>query len=219
LCIAGETLPNGIVLPDQWPPKRTLAELRAGEPMALPYLKNPPAVIPIDVGRQLLVDDFLIEQATLLTRRFHQAQYYSGNPIVRPDQPWEKEATEYLKRFPSLAGVGAAMTFSDGAFYDPQDKLFKLWYMSGGCGDTAYAFSKDGLRWIKPELDVKPGTNIVIVSGGARDSTTIWLDLDTKDPSQRYKAFQFIRPQGLVYTSPDGIHWSAPTRRRGTTTC
>ena len=35
-----------------------------------PYLVDPPAVIPIDVGRQLFVDDFLI-QSTSLTRRFH----------------------------------------------------------------------------------------------------------------------------------------------------
>ena len=34
-----------------------------------PYLVSPPAVIPIDVGRQLFVDDFLIEQTTL-TRVF-----------------------------------------------------------------------------------------------------------------------------------------------------
>ncbi len=57
MTLAGETLYNGIELPDQWPPayKRS-----PREPMPVPYLTNPPAVIPIDVGRQLLVDDFLI---------------------------------------------------------------------------------------------------------------------------------------------------------------
>ncbi|MDP6044355.1 MAG: hypothetical protein QGG25_02010, partial [Phycisphaerae bacterium] len=53
--IAGETLYNGIVLPDQWPPSAKHREPR--KPMAVPYLKHPPAVIPIDVGRQLFVDD------------------------------------------------------------------------------------------------------------------------------------------------------------------
>ena len=39
---AGETLYNGIVLPDQWPPDvRTLGD----DPMPVPYLENPPAVI------------------------------------------------------------------------------------------------------------------------------------------------------------------------------
>ena len=55
--IASETLYNGIVLPDAWPPRRTMAELRSGEVMKVPYLEQKPEVIPIDVGRQLFVDD------------------------------------------------------------------------------------------------------------------------------------------------------------------
>jgi hypothetical protein len=77
---SGETLYNGIVLPNQWPPRRI--ELKR-EPMPVPYLNNPPAVIPIDVGRQLFVDDFLIEKTTL-KRSFHQPEYYSRNPVIRP---------------------------------------------------------------------------------------------------------------------------------------
>jgi hypothetical protein len=54
---AAETLSNGIVLPDAWPPHpQELTRAPLGEP---PYLKQPPAVIPIDVGRQLFVDDFV----------------------------------------------------------------------------------------------------------------------------------------------------------------
>jgi len=62
---AGEKLYNGIVLPDEWPPQRTVEVLWTLEPMPVPYLKNPPSVIPMDIGRQLFVDDFLIEQTTL----------------------------------------------------------------------------------------------------------------------------------------------------------
>lgn len=58
--MTGETLQNGIVLPDAWPPRRTMAELRAGEVMRVPYLEQKPDVVPIDVGRQLFVDDFLM---------------------------------------------------------------------------------------------------------------------------------------------------------------
>ena len=53
---AGETLYNGIELPDEWPPQDIKMNR---EPMPVPYLKNKPEIIPIDVGRQLLVDDFL----------------------------------------------------------------------------------------------------------------------------------------------------------------
>jgi hypothetical protein len=40
------------------------------DPTAPPYLTSPPEVIPIDVGRQLFVDDFLIAETTL-KRTFH----------------------------------------------------------------------------------------------------------------------------------------------------
>jgi hypothetical protein len=74
---AGEVLYNGIELPATWPPAE--GSPKKYEPMAVPYLKAPPAVVPIDVGRQLFVDDFLIEETTL-TRTFHAARDYPGNP-------------------------------------------------------------------------------------------------------------------------------------------
>jgi hypothetical protein len=196
---SAETLYNGTALPDPWPPRRTLAELRSGEPMAVPYLKTPPPVIPIDVGRQLFVDDFLVEQTTL-TRRFHKCELYAGNPVLWPDRRWEK-----------IFPTHTSMAFSDGVFYDPEAKLFKMWYMSALFGDTSYATSPDGLHWTKPALNVRPPTNIVLL-GGQRDSATVWLDLDASDPRQRYKLFQFNRDnwQGSVHTSPDGIHWTKP---------
>lgn len=197
--IAGETLDNGIVLPDAWPPRRTMAELRAGEVMKVPYLDQKPEVIPIDVGRQLLVDDFLIDRTTL-TRRFHKAELYAKNPVVRPDRRWEM-----------IYPTKVSLAFSDGVFYDPRERLFKMWYMAALFGDMAYATSTDGLDWKKPNLDVRPPTNVVLLSG-QRDSSTVWLDLETKDSRQRYKLFQFNRDnwRGSVHTSADGIHWTEP---------
>ena len=99
-----ETLYNGIVLPEQWPPDY------GGwtrEPMCVPYLENPPEVIDIDVGRQLFVDDFLIEETTL-QRTFHQPIYYEGNPIIEPDREWEHHGPA------PFAGP-----FSGGVWYDP----------------------------------------------------------------------------------------------------
>ncbi|MCX6624589.1 MAG: hypothetical protein NTY38_26720 [Acidobacteria bacterium] len=165
--------------------------------MPVPYLAAPPEVIPIDVGRQLLVNDFLIAE-TNLARIHHQACYYSGNPILSPDQPWETNP----------AGP-AAMTFSDGVWYDPSDRLFKLWYMAGYWGGTAYAFSEDGIRWTKPKLEVKPGTNIVLDE--PRGSTTVWLDQEDTERLRRFKLFR-QRPTNPptfdIYFSPDGIHWT-----------
>ena len=105
---AGETLYNGFVLPDQWPPDvRTLGD----DPMPVPYLDNPPAVIPIDVGRQLLVDDFLID-STSCARTFHKPTWHPASPVPVPDPP----------------DGGWSIPFSDGVWYDPQDELYKAWY-------------------------------------------------------------------------------------------
>jgi hypothetical protein len=199
----GEVLPNGIRLPSPWPPKRahSLAS------MPLPYLDKPPDVIPIDCGRQLFVDDFLIAQKTL-TRTYHAAKYHAASPVLQPDQPWEKE------------GGPTAMVFSDGVWYDPKDRLFKMWYMGGLTRATCYATSGDGIRWQKPTLDVKKGTNIV--QPDARDSVTVWLDLDDKDARHRYKLFRSWRNKAsatgwdqTVYFSADGIHWGEPLATSG----
>ncbi len=189
---AAETLYNGIVLPEPWPPR---AADFTDDPVTPPYLTTPPAVIPIDVGRQLFVDDFLIERTTL-KRTFHLADYYAGNPILKPDQPWES------------SGRGpAAMTFSDGVWFDPKDQLFKMWYYGGyGAGLTCYATSKDGLHWEKPKLDVIPDSNIVLK--GERDSSTVWLDHGTTDPEQRFKMALYADGMFSLFRSADGIHWS-----------
>src|SRR6516162_9580748 len=77
--LTAETLYNGIALPSEWPPRNQT--VTSEPPDTPPYLLSPPAVIPIDVGRQLFVDHFVIEE-TNLRRRFHAAQYYPGSPIL-----------------------------------------------------------------------------------------------------------------------------------------
>lgn len=197
---AAETLYNGIVLPDVWPPPDREP---SREPMPLPYLDAPPAVIPIDVGRQLFVDDFLIAETTL-TRTHYKAEYYPYNPVLTPDKPWESEGDSQGHAAPT------AMVFSDGVWYDAGAGLFKMWYMAGYCAGTAYATSRDGIHWEKPELDVVPGTNLVHTVD--RDSGTVWFDPDEKDPARRYKMIIYFHPSKKqylgVYFSPDGIHWS-----------
>lgn len=204
----GELLYNGIRLPVEWPPRvKFQNRADARRPRPVPYLEHPPAVIPIDVGRQLFVDDFLIEN-TDLERSFHRPQPYAQNPILRPETPLEMNGG----RRP------CATVFQDGVWFDPQDRRFKMWYHAGWFDGTAYATSHDGLHWERPRLDVVPGTNRILPAEGhgARDGCAVWLDYDAADPGQRFKMFLFERPEdrigGQVFTSPDGIHWSGSTR-------
>ena len=196
---AGQLLYNGIRLPSVWPPRQ---QSLGTEPMPVPYLQQRPEVVPIDIGRQLLIDDFLIERSTL-RRTFHRPVYHRANPVLRADKPWEKE------------GRGAAaMVFSDGVWWDQKDQKFKMWYMGGMMRATCYAESRDGVNWDKPMLDVEPGTNIVLK--GHRDSSTVWLDHNEPDPQKRFKLlYATVNAekrfwQVVLRTSPDGVHWSDP---------
>ena len=82
---AGERLYNGIQLPDIWPPN---LQALTYEPMPVPYLEDPPSVIPIDVGRQLFVDDFLVE-STSLHRRYGKPKVHQGSPLLIPQTQQE----------------------------------------------------------------------------------------------------------------------------------
>lgn len=196
----GELLPNGIELPEVWPPRNGRW---TGEPMPVPYLEKRPAVVPIDGERQLFVDDFLVERTTL-ERTFHRPKYHEASPVLEPETSWERGDD----------GDWAA-PFSDGAWFDPATKRFMLWYRAAD-RRTCLALSDDGIRWTRPELDVEPGTNVVLTSQNKtsqRDSNTVWLDAAATDPAERFKLFEARYARApycmALRTSPDGVHWSA----------
>ena len=155
-------------------------------------------------GRRIVADtDF--SQMQNIERKFHVASYYDMNPVLKADKSWEFNAM----------GDPYAAPFSGGVWYDETVSKFKMWYSAGGGKTnglvTCYAESKDGKNWIKPELDVVPGTNIVDES--EHDCESIILDKEEKDPQKRYKMFCVIFngrstvSMHLKY-SADGIHWS-----------
>ena len=60
---------------------------------------------------------------------------YSGNPIIKPEFPWEDDGVILPQ-----------------VIWDEQDKLFKMWYSAGDQFEpdaVGYATSKDGLHWDK----------------------------------------------------------------------
>ena len=97
-------LHNGIVYPEQWPPR--YEEPAVAQDMPVPYLKEKPAVIPVNLGRQLFVDDFLIAE-TDLQPIYHTPNFYPQNPVLEPDKEWEN----------TTEGAPYAAPFSDGIRY------------------------------------------------------------------------------------------------------
>ncbi len=174
----GELLYNGVAMPKNFPPPTaSTATLRAPTPY---YINNPPRVVPIDVGRQLFVDDFLIEQTTL-QRTQHQPSIFP-TPVLTPGSP-----------------------ISGGAWFNPAKQIYEMWYYNT-TNDYRYAYSTDGKNWTLPTYPdvLVPGTNEVVTGGD-----TIWLDQQETNPSRRYKAFGVDVGAGKIYVyfSADGIHF------------
>ncbi|MGN0232709.1 MAG: glycosyl hydrolase family 32 [Muribaculaceae bacterium] len=198
-------LSNGIALPGEWPPHREMAF----EPMPVPYLDNIPDVIPIDCGRQLFVDKFLIHD-TNLRRTAHKPRKSALNPVLKPETPDELDGMNHIP---------GATAKDGGVWWDPQDGIFKMWYEAGWLNHMAYATSLDGIHWTRPDLGIVPGTNLIVPDIVA-DSSTVWLDHFTDQADQRFKMF-LRSPNGVpgierrfltgnCMVSADGIHWSAP---------
>lgn len=208
-------LPNGIELPAQWPPR--YEEPAKAQDMPVPYLTAKPSVIPINVGRQLFVDNFLVS-ATNMTQVAHAPNFYAANPVLEPSEEWEK----------TIEGAPYAAPFSDGIWYDEKDGKFKMWYLAGAgilhkqdkqTFYTGYAESADGKKWTKPQVGVFNNTNIVDTCN--RDAATIWLDKQERDPQKRYKMFNVERRptdrrwQFVLKYSADGIHWGKGVAQSG----
>lgn len=218
-------LHNGIKLPCDWPPRYEEPTVR--KEMIVPYLNKKPAVIPINTGRQLFVDSFLIYE-TNLKILYHSPNFYSKNPVLKVDKPWEL----------TPEGYPYAAPFSDGIWFDEKDNKFKMWYLSGAAGvnnyrhslATCYAESEDGKTWTKPILDIVKGTNYVDINN--RDAATVWLDRNEIDPNKRWKFFnveykvmnnieyndKYAQYQIVLKYSPDGIHWSPGVAHSGSIT-
>jgi hypothetical protein len=207
----GEKLYNGIVLPEVWPPQHLVPG--SAEPMPVPYAQHPPKVIPIDVGRQLFVDDFLIEKTTL-KRTFHQAKKFEGNPVFKAET-----VRELGKSTQGEAGEEATtFTGQGGVFYDPAEKLFKMFYVAGWRGPLSLATSPDMKTWTRHGQLLPEGlrwTGTKLATGGS--DNCVWLDLNAKSPAERIKYLtcwlhvpKEQRPDGFMHSLhvSDGKTWS-----------
>ena len=162
--------------------------------------------INVDLGRQLFVDDALVATTTL-TRVWHHPVKHAGNPVMRPETPWEVNA----------GGNATVRPNGGGMWWDAAEGVFKLWYEGGWLHTVCHATSKDGLNWERPKLDVVDGTNIVLPTNNPAwrpDSWTVVKDPDARDPEVLYKlmlhrpwASEEFVPDGVCATSADGIRW------------
>ncbi len=211
---SADTLYNGIILPAVWPPQNL--DPASTAPMPVPYLEAPPSVIPINVGRQLFVDDFLVQETTL-KRVFHQAKKHPENPVFKPETTHEIKpefTTEPGQRDVVYLGHG-------GVFYDPEDRRFKMFYTAGWRGGLALAVSDNLLDWERPRIRQSDSSNIILPPGKlwSGGDNSVWLDVNATDKRQRFKYLtdRTTYPLGYanknfqqhtLHVSGDGIVWS-----------
>lgn len=150
------------------------------------------AAIDIDCGRQLFVDDYLVESAEGVARRW--------NRPVKADAP---VITPAFKPYDLVAATDG------GLWWDPKLGKFRLWYQANWCGDIHYAESPDLLRWEFPDLGVVPGTNRVFPDDNI-DSWCVSPDYAAADPYARW-CLHISEPgavtRDVLFDSADGRHF------------
>ena len=160
-------------------------------------------------GKQLFIDDYIIEELKGTKKVLNQPVKHPKNPLVVPDKPWE----------------GKVITNS--VIYDKEEGIYKMWYtphsgewVGGYCPThwVGYATSKDGINWRKPLITPWKGntkSNIVFSGKPALNCAGVFKDPAETDPKRRYKMLYSYYPDGTAKTastnaaySPDGIHWT-----------
>ena len=139
-----------------WPPLVTDEQLIRKRPPRAPYLSTPPAVIAIDVGRQLFVDGYLVEW-TNATRTFHRA--ISRGIVLHLPRMSASCRTESSRLDRWASTMWLRRPFSGGAWYDDCTRRFILHYRCRyeypGMGMGCVAFSRDGVHWRRPNTTLR----------------------------------------------------------------
>ena len=179
--------------------------------------------------RYLLLDSRIIDNTENAKLSIGKIEKSKDNPLFDEDKPWEK-------RFDNLYA---------NVIFDKEEGIYKCWYSPFIVDNSAkgmtlqerkqeryrtprnremaicYATSKDGITWVKPELDIveyegTKATNILWRGSGDRKSlwegphgSGVFKDLIEPDPKRRYKAFLKSEILSVAFSS-DGIRWSPP---------
>ncbi len=177
-----------------------------------------PEVLDIGQNRQLFLDDYLVDEMSLLERVWNRP-IKEPRPAIVPDRPWEQS---------SFLGI-----LGNSVFYDEPSGQYRLYYViyqmieRGEFQHYAVAVSQDGLHWEKPNLGVASyegsTDNNLLFDHEARLAryqeelvfySNFIRDPHDPDPARRYKALGFqMQLDGsgrgmMVAFSPDGLHFS-----------
>ena len=162
--------------------------------------------IGIDTGRQLFVDDFLVESTAGVTRHWNKPTKLDA-PLVWPGAgaaPCKTDGTASTNE-----PVNLTCATDGGLWWDPIRRKFRLWYNADWLGDICYAESRDGVDWEYPDLGVAPGTNRIF-EHDVIDSWCVVPNYAAENPYADWKlhiSSPFNGSDDRLWTSADGIHF------------
>ena len=162
----------------------------------------------IDTGRQLFVDDFLVESVSGISRHWNRPAKME-DPVVWPGDGAAPKITDGTAS--TNEPVNRTCATDGGIWWDPATKKFRLWYQADWIGDICYAESPDGLEWEYPDLGVVPGTNRIF-DHDVIDSWCVVPNYAAANPYADWKLYvspPYNKNNDGIWTSSDGIHFTA----------
>ena len=183
-----------------------LEQLKSFTKRAKEMERREPGPVCIDTGRQLFVDDFLVESANGVMRHWNNPVKVEG-PLVWPGAGAAPKTTDGTAS--TNEPVNLTCATDGGLWWDPMRRRFRLWYNADWLGDICYAESKDGIAWEYPDLGIVPGTNRIF-EHDVIDSWCVVPDYAAANPYADWKLY--VSPPNnknddRLWTSPDGIHF------------
>ena len=160
------------------------------------------ASVDVRVGRQLFVDDYVIESTNGVVRHWNRP-VKELDPVLWPGDGAGRGVRD--------GGRDANLTCATdgGLWWDPTRGVYRLWYQADWLGDICYAESGDGRKWTYPDLGVVKGTNRVFAND-VIDSWCVIPDYAAANPYAAWK-MHISEPGGLtadgVWTSADGCRF------------
>ncbi|MBM4003800.1 MAG: hypothetical protein FJ295_11005 [Planctomycetes bacterium] len=171
---------------------------------ALPGDEAPSGLIPVGGRKQLMADDYIIDEMKNVTRTLGSVKKHG---IVLEPTPGVDDGVFF----------GAYLTVLR---HEPTGK-FQMWYSGGNprrpngepsYRGTFYAESQDGIAWTKPAVSEDGRTNFVLPGTGESvmiDPTVPWGAPDKYKAAYMHKDAAGELNAVSLARSPDGIRWTA----------
>jgi len=179
-------------------------------------------------------DDVCIPFRQNLFLQMHPGEKYSGNPVLKRGAPGTPDSYRAQINGTVIREGGTFKMWYVAADDDAVDNFSRLVSRRARAGTegwrAAYAESKDGIHWVKPNLGLVEyhgdrNNNLVELPPGLGPWHLIVIcDANDPDPTRRYKMMLSTRSEkansslnassSIPLLSADGLHWrvAVPTR-------